>query len=452
MTAVSSYGITEKIYASSLHQVEDWHGNYRLTQNQVPSHLKFEIALPGLDIPVLEQAYRQIIERHEILRTCFPKQGQNILQKVLDYTPLLFGIIHLDYLGDASPLIKRCQREIRRLKDLRNGPLVKAILIRKVAEGGFLFLFFIHHILTDLQGLDIFKTELYRAYERLKCGMPGRPDSPPLQFGQYIRSRNAYYESGQKNGLDFWMTKLRDRSWHVDYDRIYANIGISPGAENRSCWKNKYLFNHSKGEAYTVFTSPGLTSRIYKLSSATCTNIFSVLTAAFCILHRVLQDNARSLIGVIYTNRQDKRTEGMIGNFLSTLLLYLEADVDRTFRMTVIDCYAQLLSSADKLLSNAEKLLPLGIKSHCLLTINFLNKEMLQGEVRTLKEAVREYHVQATSPLYCVATEHPDSIVLRWEYNLHFYSFPLIEEMVRLYFSILDRITLTPDSPVSTIL
>ena len=98
--------------------------------------------------------------------------------------------------------------EARKPFTLSEGPLVRASLLRITAEES-LFLFTIHHIVSDGWSMDVFFRELSNIYDAFANGRPCPLPDLPIQYGDFALWQREWL-SGERleHQLSFWKGRL----------------------------------------------------------------------------------------------------------------------------------------------------------------------------------------------------------------------------------------------------
>ncbi|MFC9292323.1 condensation domain-containing protein, partial [Streptomyces sp. NPDC057052] len=112
-----------------------------------------------LDKKRLEQAFYQLVQRHESLRTTFEMVEDDVVQRV--HTNIQFEVISID--GKENE-IDRLKTEFVRPFDLSNGPLLRVNLLT-FAEDSHIILFDMHHIISDGVSLGVLVDEFVQLYK-----------------------------------------------------------------------------------------------------------------------------------------------------------------------------------------------------------------------------------------------------------------------------------------------
>ncbi|MEZ5979754.1 MAG: condensation domain-containing protein [Planctomycetota bacterium] len=137
----------------------------------------------SIDAAVMSRALRRLTERHAILRTVFPLDGDAPVQVVRPARDLevpvheLVGATHAERTAEA-------ERHVRLLArvpfDLERGPLLRAALLRADDEA-FVFLVAVHHVVSDGISQTILLRDLLALYQD-ELGLEAEA-LPTLPFG-----------------------------------------------------------------------------------------------------------------------------------------------------------------------------------------------------------------------------------------------------------------------------
>ncbi len=173
----------------------------------------------GLDVPALAASLREIVKRHQVLRTVFEDERGEPAQQVVALPPLPLPVVDLAGLSPErreAEAVVRIEVEARRGFDLGAGLLLRGLLLRLGPREHALVLD-LHHIACDGNSLHILTEELAALYA-------GQSLPPlPLQYADY-----AVWEQERQDGpemaahLAFWRERLEgcpDLSLPIDRPR-----------------------------------------------------------------------------------------------------------------------------------------------------------------------------------------------------------------------------------------
>src|SRR5262245_2124592 len=119
----------------------------------------------GVEVAVLERSLRELVRRHEILRTTFAVEHGVPVQRVG-----AAGAVELEVVEEATARPGRLEAELRRPFDLERGPLLRAVLGRRA--GGWTLLLNVHHIAADGWSVGIVQREVGALYAAYAAGRP----------------------------------------------------------------------------------------------------------------------------------------------------------------------------------------------------------------------------------------------------------------------------------------
>jgi NRPS condensation-like uncharacterized protein len=146
------------------------------------------IVLEGkLNIEALEKAFREIIQRHEILRTCLVESDGVPFQKIL--THLDFNLPVTDLSNDTGQQVKInaiIESEIHRCFDLSVAPLLICQLL-KMQKEKHLLIFNMHHIISDGWSIGVLISELNLLYNSFCIGLSSTLPPLKLQYKDHMQ-------------------------------------------------------------------------------------------------------------------------------------------------------------------------------------------------------------------------------------------------------------------------
>jgi amino acid adenylation domain-containing protein len=138
----------------------------------IPSVYVFE---GRLDIAAIEHAFRELIARHESLRTVFRQdESGEVRQYILPAIDIhsITSFRDLAQENDPEQLAKTLvQQEINTPFDLAHGPLLRATLYQ-LPGGKWIFIYIMHHIISDAWSMNILMNELLLFYNACTTKRP----------------------------------------------------------------------------------------------------------------------------------------------------------------------------------------------------------------------------------------------------------------------------------------
>jgi len=260
-----------------------------------------------LHIIALEQALRELVNRHEVLRTTFPQVDGRPIQKISDDPDLVL------YLEDCRHLSVKEQEEATRLLlqqvantsfRLGEGPLWKFTLIRQ-GETRWVLMFVIHHIVTDAWSMNIFLQELTTLYRATIENHPSSLSPLPVQYGDFaLWQRHGTNQKLWEQQLDYWKKQLLGCPMFLDLPTDHPRPSVQKFEGGRV--------------PFTI--SKELTLALTEVSRREQATVFMTLLAAFEILLFRYSEQDDFLVGVPIAGRNREEVKGVMGLFANTIV------------------------------------------------------------------------------------------------------------------------------------
>lgn len=281
-----------------------------------------------LDREALEHSFTEIIRRHEVWRTTYDTVEDRPIQ-VIHPAPYRVTIPFIDLRNvpeDSSQAeaLRLATEDAREPFDLKQGPLVRALLISLNEKVHFLFVT-MHQSITDgvsvYQILPLELTALYTAF--LSGGSPAVPDLP-IQYADF-----AYWERKQLQG-----EALRDE---ITYWRTQLN-GELPALR----WPRERL--PLSGSTYQGAIQPFAMSKrvsdgLGELSRREGVTAFMTLLAAFTSLLYCYVRQQLIITGTVApAGRRRVEVQNLLGYFLNPVALCIDFSGNPTVRELLQRC------------------------------------------------------------------------------------------------------------------
>ena len=282
-------------------------------------HIVLSLRVPmALSPAVLAAALRELIRRHEILRTSFAAvDGRPVQVIAAPATPRL-PVIDLRALPDA-----RRQREAKRIVghlavnvfDLARGPLLRCELIQ-MGEATSVVVLVLHHIVADGWSMDVLSGELLTLCRAFAAGGPSPLPDLPVQYADFARwQRDWLRDDVLAAQLVYWQPQLQG-----------AAVLELPTDRPRPALQS------FRGGGVQIVLPAALCRAARSLAQAEGSTLFMVLLAAFkVLLHRYTgQEDVN--VGSQIAGRNRRELEGLIGLFVNTLVLRTDLAGEPSFR------------------------------------------------------------------------------------------------------------------------
>ena len=166
-----------------------------------------------LNVRALEQTLREVVRRHEVLRTTFSVVDGQPVQIISSRQNLTLPVVDLREIPMAvrKAEAKRIASQEARLSfNLAQGPLLRVSLLQ-IDDQEFQLLFTIHHIVSDEWSTGVIIREVAALYEAFAADRPSPLLDLPVQYADF-----ACWQRGWLSGealdaqLAYWRRQLRD--------------------------------------------------------------------------------------------------------------------------------------------------------------------------------------------------------------------------------------------------
>ncbi|RMI30977.1 amino acid adenylation domain-containing protein [Nocardia stercoris] len=304
----------------SLAQQRMWVLN-RLQPDSSAYHVPAFIRLSGaVDLPVLEAALRDVLGRHDILRTRYPERDGVAVQEVLapgavayDLTPVPVAADRLDAeLTDFVNAAFRVTDEV---------PL-RVRLFQPAGSGtDYLLAVVLHHIAADGFSVAPMTKDLMLAYTSRLAGT--EPDWEPLAI-QY-----ADYSQWQRD----WLGDVGDAGSVMAQQLAFWTDELAGAPEQLALPTDRPrpVRREMTGSAVEFELDADLTERLNALARQQGTTLFGIVHTAFAVLLGKLSGQRDITIGVPVAGRGDRVLDELIGMFVNTVVLRTDIDPKATF-------------------------------------------------------------------------------------------------------------------------
>jgi amino acid adenylation domain-containing protein len=274
-----------------------------------------------LSLVALEQALRQVVSRHEALRTSFRSEGGSPAQLIARRAELDVSLVDLTSLGEGEQereLMRLAREEARRPFELGRCPLMRASVVRLTRERHVL-LVSMHHIISDGWSIGLLIKEVSSLYNSGLAGRPAGLAELSVQYADYSVWHRGWLERGaMREQLAYWRGQLGGAA------RLELPTDRPRGASHTG-----------RGAKQEVTISAELTRELKRLSRETDATLYMVLLAAFKVLLMRYSGQRDVVVGTPIANRGREEAERLIGLFVNTVAIRTSLEGGPSFREVV---------------------------------------------------------------------------------------------------------------------
>lgn len=273
----------------------------------------------GLNGQALTQAFNEVIQRHEILRTTFPCVDGRPIQAVAPALESTLGIIDLTGLSAAqrrAGLPRLLADKIATPFEIERGPLARAELI-KLADRDHILLLVLHQIVCDGWSMNLLLRELAYSYGAIVKGRAPTLPELTIQYPELARRQRARLEgSTLRQDLVYWKGRLQN-----------SLSGIALATDRPRPARQSF-----RGARFPLTIPASLTGKLRRFGADEQASLFVVLMAALNALLWRYSGQDDISVGFPAANRDSRGSQNLIGFFVNTLVLRTDLSRPPTFR------------------------------------------------------------------------------------------------------------------------
>ena len=394
---------------------------------------------------ILIQSLKEVISRHEALRTTFRSVDGSpvqIIKTSVEVTLAEMDLRNIPQKEQEQYLEKSLKEEARFIFDLEKGPLFRFRLFI-MGENEYVFSMVIHHIISDAWSNAIFVGELFRFYEAFLNEEDLKLPELPIQYSDYsVWERNWLQGEELEELLGYWRKQLAKPTTiqlPTDYPRPKSQT--------------------YEGGFEPIFMEKALTERLKAICNKEGTTLFMIILAAFQTLLYRYSNQTDILTGTVVANRNRKEVKNLVGFFMNTLVLRSDfegnpsfIEVLRKIKNMALDAYTYQELPFDKLL---EELRPERDASRTPLfqtMLIFHNTQKVELELSGLKmNQIEVESGMAPFDLRLQLAEADGGIKGGFDYDSALFKNSTIKRFGVHLLNILEAISVTPVEKVSDI-
>jgi len=404
-------------------------------------NLSSDIRLTGaLDTAALQQAIRQLVQRHEALRTRFDREETT--QTILPEMELEIPLIDL---SKETPEEQKQKFEALRTAetlvamDIFSGPLIRASII-KIDKNIHHLLLSVHHGIADGWSCGILATELAELYTAIVENRTPELENPK-QISTYAYEQAQYLNSAERQAAKHYWTQQfeqgvpvlelptdRPRPSLKTYDAAFEKISI-----------NKKLLDDLK-----------------KFSASEGTTLFVNLYTAVHTLFYRLSGQDDFVLGVVAAGQMDAGNQQLVAHSVNLLPVRMQAQGEQSFsaqlkkaREKILDAFEHKnyslggLVKALKLARDASRQPMISV----LFNMDSDMGEMSFGDLNTRFEAIpRKFE---TFDVFINVKPTLEGMDIEWTYNVDLFEQESIRWRLAELKTLLQSILENPEQPIS---
>jgi amino acid adenylation domain-containing protein/FkbM family methyltransferase len=399
-----------------------------------------------LKVAAFKRAVNHIVERHEVLRTVFPFVSGEPIQVIRPNADVLTQVVDLSVFSEEQREHEICRSvdaETHKPFSLSQGPLLSTRLLR-ISEEEHVFLFSMHHIVTDGWSMEILTRELTILYEAFSEGRSS-PLSPLLvQYADFACWQRQWLQGEPlESQLSYWRKQLGGASHELTlpFDR---NRPSSPTLQ---------------GGVHTFTLPTDISQKLRTLSRRLHTTLFMTLLAAWNILLSRYSGQEDVTVGTPIAGRNRLEIENLIGFFLNMLVLRTDLSGNPTFvellarvRERVLGAYAHQDMPFEKLVAELQPERVLNQTPFFRVLFTWHNEPISDLKLAGLTWIpLQTQNITAKFDLTLAVFEREGPISAAFEYSTDLFNEETIVRMTRHFQNIVAAVTTDSEQHLSEI-
>jgi len=400
----------------------------------------------SLNIAVLLGSLNEIVRRHEALRTTFDMVEGQIVQVIAPTLEVKLPVVDLGDLPEAQrdgEILRLAKEEAQRPFNLAQGPLMRGTLLQ-ISETEHVWLFTMHHIVSDGWSIGVLIRELATLYEAFSAGQSSPLPPLSIQYADFaVWQREWLQGEVLDNQLAYWRQQLGTNLPVLKLPTDYPRDSVPT----------------SRGATYSFQLPSDLSKALQELSRREGVTLFMTLLAGFQVLLQRYTNQDDIVVGTDVANRNRAETEPLIGFFINLLVLRTDLSGNPSFRELLprvrevaLGAYAHQDLPFEKLV---EALQPERQSSHTpLFQVLFVlqNAPMPPLELPGLTLNLLEIENETTKfDLGLFLTEAEQGIEGYWQYKADLFESSTIKRMSAHWETLLQSIVTQPDTPINNL-
>ncbi|WP_434954334.1 condensation domain-containing protein, partial [Paenibacillus polymyxa] len=245
----------------------------------------------SLDKKRLEQAFRQLIARHETLRTRFEMVDGEVIQRIEANVP--FSVEYVQASEEETP---QYAQDFVRAFDLAQAPLLRVQLIEN-GPGRHVMLYDMHHIISDGVTEGIIVQEFSQLYEGKEL--------PPLriQYKDYAVWQHADMQSERLRAQEsYWLNTMSGEIPALDMPTDFTRPAVQ----------------RLEGTRFEFAICMEDSEQLKQLAAQTGSTLYMVLLAAYSTLLHKYTGQEDIIVGTPIAGRPHAELGSLVGVFLNT--------------------------------------------------------------------------------------------------------------------------------------
>lgn len=285
----------------------------------------------NVDVALVKKAFKQLIMRHEILRTVFKTNAVgDVHQYVQPKENNIFDFAEKEFENVDDKIVHNYIKQAQNITfDLENGPLLNVRLL-KVGTKENLLALTIHHIISDGWSLELLISEFTETYNTLHSKATSEVDELTIQYKDYAAwLQSELKEEAYKKSEKYWISQFQ---------------GELPVLNLPSFKKRPQVQTH-QGRTKQYQFSASFFAKLEKFSIENDATLFMTLLSGINTLFYRYTKQEDITIGTPIAGRVHPDLENQLGLYLNTLAIRTKLNANNSFSEVLLHQKEQLIGA-----------------------------------------------------------------------------------------------------------
>ncbi|HEX7333866.1 MAG TPA: amino acid adenylation domain-containing protein [Pyrinomonadaceae bacterium] len=295
----------------------------RLTPLSPLYNMPMAVRLTGaLNLAALERTFREIVRRHEVLRTSFVSvkgEAVQVIRPEVYAEEICVPLVDLSLLPEELREVEAkqlAQAEAARPFDVETDSLMRTCVLR-LDEQQHIALLTFHHIVFDGWSMGVFVKEVVALYSAFSQGQESPLAELPVQYADYAVWQHQWLQDEVlERHIGYWKQQLEG----------------APELLELPADRPRPAVQTYRGASVGLALSQELTAKLRELCRAEGVTLFMLLLATFKVLLARYTGQEDISVGTPIAGRNRVETESLIGFFVNTLVLRTDLAGNPTVR------------------------------------------------------------------------------------------------------------------------
>lgn len=394
-----------------------------------------------LDLSIFTACFKEIVRRHEVLRTTFHDKGDGPEPCLKPHLEVPICLLELSELStdERESRVRRFTAEQAALPfDLVRGALLR-VGIAVLSRYEQVIVLVMHHIVADAWSMGVFVNELSELYAAFAAGLPSPLPDLSIQYADYSHWQWEHRNSFQTQ-LEFWRKHLHE----------VPQLSLPTD-------RSRPVQSSFAGAVQPLLLPAALVGRLKALGEKEHATMFMTLLAAFQILLSRYTGQTDIVVGTPIAGRNRSELEPLIGFFVNSIVLRVRWSSGASFREVLRQARTVALrayENQDVPFDEVVRALHPGrdISHNPLFQVMFSVETEVGGPLRLADTSIRSEPVDTRFAKFDLALNLApavDGLCGGLEYSKDLFENSTARRMVGHFMQLLESICAHPDAPVA---